>query len=139
MVRELQKLIDTFAGEASLTRCFLHIINLVAKTAIRIFDIPVPSVESNVDEAEKELRALAANIKVDELNTRISLPQLDRDFEDLTEEEKLAEIANSDEGWIDEMLELSDDERDEIDDSVLPVRLMLMKVSSFNLVINSCD
>lgn len=139
MIKELTKLIEDFPGESNHTRCFLHIVNLVAKSAIRIFDIPIPSVESNIDEAEKELRELAANIEVDELNTRISLPQLDRDFEDLTEEEKLAEIANSDEGWIDEMLGLSDDERDEIDDSVLPVRLMLVKVSLSSLVINSCD
>ncbi len=138
MIKELTKLLDDFPGESNHTRCFLHIINLVAKTAIRIFDIQTASNDSNLDDAEQELRDLAANIEVDELNTRISLPQLDRDFEDLNEEEKLAEIANSDEGWVDEILELSDDEREEINESVLPVRLMLVKVSTVSPFVDKC-
>ncbi len=138
MIKELTKLLDDFPGESNHTRCFLHIINLVAKTAIRIFDIQTASNDSNLDDAEQELRDLAANIEVDELTTRISLPQLDRDFEDLNEEEKLAEIANSDEGWVDEILELSDDEREEINESVLPVRLMLVKVSTVSPFLDNC-
>ncbi|KAH7926228.1 hypothetical protein BV22DRAFT_990314, partial [Leucogyrophana mollusca] len=38
MTTELASLVPTFSGESTRTRCFLHIVNLVAKSIIREFD-----------------------------------------------------------------------------------------------------
>jgi hypothetical protein len=40
MVEELGYLVAAFDGEASQTRCFVHIINLIAKSMIKQFDTP---------------------------------------------------------------------------------------------------
>ena len=39
MIWELAYRVPMFAGAASQTRCFLHIVNLVAKSLIRQFDV----------------------------------------------------------------------------------------------------
>ncbi|KAF8061425.1 hypothetical protein FPV67DRAFT_1397745, partial [Lyophyllum atratum] len=54
MVNELEKLIDEFPGEANLIRCFNHIVSLVAKRAVRQFDVPKDKADAALDEAEKE-------------------------------------------------------------------------------------
>jgi hypothetical protein len=38
MTRQLAKLIPSFGGEPTRTRCFLHIVNLVAKSILKEFD-----------------------------------------------------------------------------------------------------
>ncbi|TFK37892.1 hypothetical protein BDQ12DRAFT_607206, partial [Crucibulum laeve] len=40
MMHELEKQVNALSGEASLTQCFLHIVNLVTKTTIQLFDTP---------------------------------------------------------------------------------------------------
>lgn len=40
MVSELEKMLPEFPGEAARTRCFAHIVNLVAKSVIKQFDAP---------------------------------------------------------------------------------------------------
>ncbi|KAG1760280.1 hypothetical protein EDD22DRAFT_757666, partial [Suillus occidentalis] len=54
MVNELSDLLEDFPGETNRTRCFLHIINLVAKTLIRQFDVPKAKADTIMDEAEKQ-------------------------------------------------------------------------------------
>ncbi|KAG1722531.1 hypothetical protein EDD22DRAFT_760423, partial [Suillus occidentalis] len=54
MVNELSDLLEDFPGETNRTRCFLHIVNLVAKTLIRQFDVPKAKVDTIMDEAEKQ-------------------------------------------------------------------------------------
>jgi hypothetical protein len=66
--------IETFPGEANMTRCFLHVVNLVAKTLICVFDIPATTKKTEeLDEAEKVLRELAKNIEVEDLDQQIVL------------------------------------------------------------------
>ncbi|KAH7903747.1 hypothetical protein BJ138DRAFT_977493, partial [Hygrophoropsis aurantiaca] len=38
MTDELKLLLDDFSGKASRTRCFLHVVNLTAKSLVREFD-----------------------------------------------------------------------------------------------------
>ncbi|KAG1797937.1 hypothetical protein EV424DRAFT_1271678, partial [Suillus variegatus] len=38
LTTELAKRVQSFGGELSRTRCFLHIVNLIAKSIIRQFD-----------------------------------------------------------------------------------------------------
>jgi hypothetical protein len=113
MINELADLLASFPGKANQTRCFLHIINLVAKSVIRQFDVAKGKADDALDEAEQELRILAEGT----------------DLED--SEMQGQQEANDDnvEGWIDERNALSIADRDALDASVRPVKLVLVKVN----------
>ena len=120
MILELSKLVPSFPGESNLTRCFNHVLNLVAKTAIQVFDVPESNKDSVLNNATAELQQLAKNIDIEELETRAAGYENDEEGGDV----------DSTDGWIDERLGLTEVEREELDDSVLLVRLLLVKVSS---------
>ena len=111
MVKELEKTLVNFPGEASRTRCFCHIINLVAKSVITQFDAP------NKKQAINVLANLAEEIEVEEEMQQIEDMQENKDTDD-------------DEGWIDERAELSDMELVVLDLDVLPARRVLTKVGA---------
>jgi hypothetical protein len=117
MIEELSKLLRDFPGEANCTRCFLHIVNLVAKQLLKQFDVPRKDADSVLNEAEKELFNLAAGIDIEEL---------------VTAAERGARAGSEDnddtDGWVDEMEELNAEERAALEESVLPVQLVLVKV-----------
>lgn len=46
MIDELANLAPDFRGASSRARCFLHVVNLVAKSIIRIFDIKKKDVDA---------------------------------------------------------------------------------------------
>jgi hypothetical protein len=119
MIEELSKLLRDFPGEANQTRCFLHIVNLIAKQLLKQFDVPRKNADAALDEAERQLLELAAGIDIEEL---------------VTAAEQGAGVGSEDnddvDGWVDEMEELDLDEREELDKSVRPVRLVLVKVST---------
>ena len=52
MIEELHTCIPKLAGPASHTRCFLHIVNLIAKTLICQFDAKKTTVEADSELAE---------------------------------------------------------------------------------------
>lgn len=117
MVTELGKLPDSFAGSANHTRCFLHIINLVAKHLLRKFD--VPEQKNNPSEAERELHELGKGLDLEELTTRLE----ERGGEGVDED--------GDEGdWLSEMRELEalEDANEDYGESLQPVCLVLVKV-----------
>ena len=111
MIQELETLTPEFAGFASHTRCFLHIVNLVAKSMLRQFDAKKVTIKR-----DSEMAALA-----DELAEEEAIADEIEDNDD-------NEIDNED-GWIDEMNSQTDDERIKLEDSMRPVRLALAKVS----------
>ena len=55
MIEHLAALVETFLGAANQTRCFAHILNLVAKSVLRQFEGPKKG--KAVDETAKELAA----------------------------------------------------------------------------------
>lgn len=116
MIKEIANLLDDFPGPANQTRCFAHVLNLVVKSIIKQFDLP-----KSKGDAAKELLALAGNIELEEDEWA-----MEEDSED-------AEDDNV-EGWVDERTLMTDEELDELDESVEPVRLFLTKVD-FNLQI----
>lgn len=65
-VEELPKLVPSFRGATSRTRCFAHIINLTAKALLRQFDIPKKDADSALDDAAQELRLLAGDVEAEE-------------------------------------------------------------------------
>jgi hypothetical protein len=121
MIDELIDLVDNFPGPANQTRCFTHILNLVVKSILRQFDIMNPKPESrhSLDDGSKELLSLADNLEVEE-----------EVFSGEGEGGITAEEPEDDnlDGWIDERTSMDDDDLQELEGSVKPVRVLLTKV-----------
>ena len=120
MISELEYLLPEFSPVNHI-RCFLHVINLVARTLVRQFDAPKKIVggANPDDEAIIELAG-------------------DMEFEDRTTCERLLEESGNNaaeddddvDGWADEMAALSQAERDVLTESTRPVKMVLVKVSN---------
>jgi hypothetical protein len=88
----------------------------VAKSVIRQFDVAKGKAGEALDEAEDALRTLAEGIDLEDLETQGE--QNDNDIDDNVD------------GWVDERNALSTADRDALDASVRPVKLVLVKVIS---------
>ena len=72
MIENLADRLDNFPGAANQTRCFLHILNLTAKSVIKQFEVPKKKLneagqdENDFGEAVDALQALSAEIEDDE-------------------------------------------------------------------------
>ena len=126
MVEELADLIKDFPGEANRTRCFTHILNLVMKSIIKPFDVPKAQANEALDDAAKELAALAADLDIEE---QVSRESHSGASEGEGNEDEDSDEDNNIDGWTDVHAELSDEEREGLDESLQPVRLVLVKVS----------
>src|SRR5204862_4148131 len=95
MIDELADLLPNFPGAANRGRCFLHIVNLVAKTFLKQFDVPKKDVNTAIDEAEKELIRLAEGLELEEMLTLAECGSAEgsNDGDDF----------DNAEGWVDEM------------------------------------
>jgi hypothetical protein len=118
MTAELADKVAHFRGETARTQCFLHIVNLVVKSVLKQFDIPKKQVD-NLLARDEELHELARDIDLEDEMTIVENGDGDPDTED----------ADNMEGWTDEVEALTDDERDEPEGQIHPVRLVLVKVS----------
>ena len=107
MIEELQELIPEFAGSVSHTWCFLHIVNLVAKSLI-----------CQLDEEELIHQSETVDANDDEM------PE-----EDENDDEMLEKKDDNNEGWVDETEDMSNEEKNELEKSIPPVKLALVKVS----------
>ena len=119
MIDELKELLDIFPGAENRTRCFTHILNLVAKSILHQFDTPKAKADKALDAAARALADLAA------------------DLDDEEEEMERNNVADGDEeddeeGLIDIRESMSPEEIEELDASVQPVRVVLVKVSSIS-------
>ena len=65
MTDELAGLIAHFGGDLTRTRCLLHVINLVAKSVTKEFDVQ----DSGEEGTDSELTTLADGIMAEELQT----------------------------------------------------------------------
>jgi hypothetical protein len=123
MISELANILPNFS-EVGHTCCFLHIVNLVAKSIIRQFDLQKRRGDRYLDKAEQELHDLAS---IDDLE--------DEQANQIMEHEIDGEIDVGDEtndnndGWIDETMLLSLSERQRSEEDIHPVKLVLVKVS----------
>lgn len=124
MIDELEDLLPEFS-KVNHTRCFLHVNNLVGRTLVRQFDLPnapkpTPGDLDATNDPDHELRQLAGDIYLEDLQTR----------EALLEEAVTGETGTDDnvDGWVDEMAALTQAEREVLQDSLRPVRMLLVKV-----------
>ena len=126
MVDKLADLLEDFPGESNRTRCFTHIINLVAKSIIKPFDVPKAQANEVLDDAAKELAALAIDLDIEE--------QISQESHSGEGDGNVSHGGDDDEddnleGWSDVRAEFSDEEREVLDKSLQPVRLVLVKAS----------
>jgi len=117
MIRHLKVLINKFKGRESQTRCFAHILNLIAKSIIRQFDVPRAQADKALDEATNALVELAGNIDLEEQETAERGDDRDKNEEDENTED-----------WVDEREAMTVEQIAKLEESVRPVRLMLVKV-----------
>jgi len=108
MVDKLSELVFEFADDASHTHCFLHIINLIAKSLILQFDRKKGSKE---------------------VDNKVEALQWELIEETLLDEARVKVEADNDEGSVDKLDELTETEQLVIERSVRPVKLALVKVS----------
>jgi SMC interacting uncharacterized protein involved in chromosome segregation len=115
MIDHLANLLEAFPGSANRTRCFTHILNLVAKCIMKQFDTPKKK-NTHVDDGLDEINEDAADLQG-------ALNDLE---EELEEDGNDKEDAN----WeFDMRIELTEGEIEALEATVEPVRRVLTKVS----------
>jgi len=116
MIDHLAILLEAFPGSANRTRCFTHILNLVAKCIMKQFDAPKKKKKSGDHDDSDDDDEDAADLQV-------ALNELEKELED---------DGNKEEGgnWeFDMRIELTEGEIEELEATVEPVRCVLTKVS----------
>lgn len=114
MIDKLLQYLPNFPRPANQTRCFTHTINLIAKSLLQQFDIPKKKAAITNNMIEQLILTLAAEIEFDEADTKMNTDGPDGD--------------DNVDGWVDEIAALTRAERAELNESVQPVRLVLVKV-----------
>jgi hypothetical protein len=117
IVRELSEKVPAFRGATTHTCCFLHTVNVVAKSLIREFDI-------------KKCDADQALAEVDNVDDEESEDEEEVDDSDTAD----AELKDNDEGWVNEVELLEPDERKALEREIRPMKLALVKVGKKNLL-----
>jgi hypothetical protein len=134
MVNHLAVLVPAFEGASSCTRCFLHVINLVAKSLIHLFDIKKKDADAalaNGVVAGDETHRDDLYMETDEDEDEATSAENDRDKpeeRDNGDSEAVSETDN-DEGWVNELDRMSAAERRELRESIGPLKLALVKAS----------
>ena len=117
MIDELAELLDDFPGASNRTRCFTHILNLVTKSIMKQFDLPKAREGEALDATTQAIVNLSGDIESEEASMEGDLVN---DEEDNDDGEGLKDIRD----------EMSAEELAALDESLQPVRLVLVKVSS---------
>src|SRR5258708_24374788 len=120
ILNELAGQLLEFSGAANCAQCFTHILNLVVKSIMHQFDVACKQKDKHdmMDEQAYKLKKLGRDIKMEELAT-----QADGDNEDE------GPSQDSEEGWIDEWLNMTEDEINDLEECVQQICFLLMKVS----------
>ena len=117
MIDELSGLLESFPGAANRTWCFTHILNLVAKSILKQFDLPKAKASEALSAAMEALSVLAGDIETEEVDMDGDLAE-DDDSDD--DEDGIADPCDM----------MTESEIAELDESLQPVRLVLVKVIS---------
>jgi hypothetical protein len=119
MIEELKYLLEDFPGPANRSRCFTHILNLVVKSIMKEFDLPQFKKDGIAD---AELFKLAEDIEKEEAATIQDSEDTDDDV-----------VDDNVEGWVDERFDMSEEELEELDEAVKPIRFLLTKVDRLSM------
>ena len=116
MVSEMEKLLTEFL-EVNCTCCFAHILNLIAKSLLKQFDMKQKT-EEDLTNDERKLLDLTGNIEEEENTTAM---------ENDTGNKDTADKDNMD-GWVNKMDHLTAAEKQDLEESIKPVWVVLVKV-----------
>jgi hypothetical protein len=119
MVEKIGIEIENFS-KVNRTRCFLHIVNLVAKSMLKLFKMIKKGLEDNA--LQHKLNEMAEDLELEEVTTpafRNGITDNNKSTEDDVD------------GLVDEAEELSEEECAEIRAQIRPIMLVLTKVSDF--------
>ena len=102
MVDELVDRVPQFGGATSCTRCFLHIINLVAKLIIHQFDVKKKDLDAVFDGDAQEIQGLDER----------AIEGEEKEFTDSKDHKELQDrlLKDNNDRWIDEVKLLSEEE-----------------------------
>ena len=120
MIERLAELIDNFPGTTNQTRCFTHILNLVAKSVLRQFEAPKAKGINSINDTMKELAAVS-----DELEDERDDVAVDKEGDEDGDNEG---DNDDDDGLPEEREGMSQEQLAELEASVQPIRLVLTKV-----------
>jgi len=123
MIDHLATLVDTFPGAANQTRCFTHILNLVAKSVLRQFEAPKAKGGDVLDDAAKELAAIFDDLEDEDEDGLSNTNDAGDDSGESDDDD------DDDDGLVDERGGMSEEELASLEESVKPIRLVLTKVS----------
>jgi hypothetical protein len=135
MVEHLATLIDTFPGAANQTRCFAHILNLVAKSVLRQFEAPKTKGGDKVmGEAARELAAVFNELDDEDEaeGSESGNNEAGSGNDDELEDDNM--VDDDEDGLPDERDGMEEEELATLEDSVKPIRHVLTKVSQFKLL-----
>ncbi|KAF5332362.1 hypothetical protein D9758_016948 [Tetrapyrgos nigripes] len=123
MISALETL-PNFPGELNRTQCFNHIINLVAKSLIKLFDVSSSKNTGDMDDIEKALIDLAAGVDMEDLQAR------------LKEAEEGGELERDSEELVVDMMDGLLGEEEELRKQIIPVQQVLVKLrkTSFKII-----
>jgi hypothetical protein len=120
MINALKLKLPEFPGAPNQTRCFAHILNLVVKSIMSLFDA-----------SKKRKRSQQEAEDVWDLQEDDGPDVLEAEEDDEEEEEEEEDVGVDDmEGWIDERVNMSQSDRIDASVAVVPVRQVLTKVRS---------
>ncbi|KDQ58887.1 hypothetical protein JAAARDRAFT_127421 [Jaapia argillacea MUCL 33604] len=119
MITELNTILPNFPGPSNCSRCFLHVVNLIAKQLLKLFDVQGKDAEGALDAVEEELLRLAAGIDLKEMTTIAEgRNKGDQEIDDV-------------DSLVDKTASLTADEHAALQEEVAPVRLVLIKLWKF--------
>lgn len=126
MINRLATALKPFLGPANRTRCFAHILNLIAKCIMKQFDAPKKAKQKGKN-SELDIEA---ELELDDLEDGLEGLDSDQDEENKDRGKNDGHDEDvDDEEVVDGLEGLTDAEIDELEQSVKPVRHVLAKVS----------
>jgi hypothetical protein len=109
------------------TRCFAHIVNLIAKSLLKQFDVKSKKKKGDKDthnnESDHELDDIEVLVVGLDDEEETMAQELDVDDDNIEDEDDVK-------GWVDELEELTEEERKDLLMSICPVSRTLVKVRS---------
>lgn len=135
MIDTLGLNVPAFEGAIGHVRCFAHVVNLVAKSMLRQFDVPRGKASQEIEAEDRALYDLANE---DEEDTSAD-PATDDEPLPLGEDSNASsgESADADDGWVDEIAAMTEEEQAQFRERVRPIRMTLTKVSGVKGVLEA--
>jgi hypothetical protein len=139
MIKHLSMFVKGFPGAANQTHCFAHILNLVTKSILHQFEPQKKTRDSeadNVDNPTKALAALTQELEVEDSAELADNPEeglealADTEFDADTE---LEVNDNDNNGLGDKHDGMSEQDEAELEESLVLIWLMLIKVNHLKL------